>query len=1122
MSPPVRHKLDQYLDAYIDYVDDIKREHKGVQRHKEPESTLQPQQQQESVKHQPNKSSGGFNARQKPLTGGLKQLNSDLTKKFVAKVEKKQVPTNFAEAVATAKIARQTASNTTKGDDAGAAGIVEKATIENFQARDRVVVNVQGYGRFHLEPSHFAEVNSKDLQSYLSHSSNVLVALTLNKEHGSTSFNKYEVVKAFADNNQETSKQQNLTNGSSQNLTEKGQDPSSTGNGVNTTSRRRRNESSLEIDLDELDRYYDTQYEISEYLRQKITSLIPDLKASSSFIDSLVNNIFSAEENFGNRNHHQSDVDILSRYLNHPKYNISSIKRQKFITDYLEFRKTLVTTHSLVESSIVQERREPDDESSSKAVNGNNNTNNPPSHNHDSQPPNHHDNHPPHHHDYAANFNLTHIEKEFFNNRQNDIESQSSILRVIIILRKADIQIEALTKMYKDHAHLHGKAKNKMFNSKLLSYLSNNLSQKLLEEANAVLRNSGISETTVRVSCKKLEAYLPSLTTSLCGFIFSQYTLMMNRDLSSETSTMDTISSSGGSGASSPMRSIPSTANSSVPERHHSKKEDEYYTQLDSYLSCIQADDTQLIKTLTQKKLGLSELYEVFESCKKVGEGGKMKWNLEMSKLKLNPAMGVTVFRIAEILWNYFHSHPCEKVLDLSPPDQYFSVYDSEDYESLRQNLVFQQFEEDLNEGIEILCFDSSLFTSSDELKDYAGMIGKLWRMCGQDPSSLDKDIQNTLNEDIITFQNYFQPLRLALGKWANQLEKHQVLNTTQINVFNVVKTTLTSYHPNVFEGYNCIDENQLLEETKHNIALFKNIVSGSIASGEFNLYAAEGLVVGHLLEFAIVQTEYCKVLMHPSVFISEERFQQPSQSELLAGVINLHSSPVLDSSSGKILFHIARLAWKGPVERDSGDLPFPGILMPFPNALYENIEEAARRALEKAGSDIDFSTVDQQQETISYGLRWFENLKKGQMTRDKMDHAKECSILVLLIKADIVDASILNSTILPQYLNSCETRTMVPDEFLYTFIPYLETTSEYIQMKESLDCLQADSHNPAEIIHKFLKEHPSIFENVLIEKVSVDIEDEPVKQPRDRMENDTQLVHNQTQVRKIYFYKYS
>jgi len=92
----------------------------------------------------------------------------------------------------------------------------------------------------------------------------------------------------------------------------------------------------------------------------------------------------------------------------------------------------------------------------------------------------------------------------------------------------------------------------------------------------------------------------------------------------------------------------------------------------------------------------------------------------------------------------------------------------------------------------------------------------------------------------------------------------------------------------------------------------------------------------------------------------------------------------------------------------------------------------------------------------------------------------------------------------------------MVPDEFLYTFIPYLETTSEYIQMKESLDCLQADCHNPAEIIHKFLKEHPSIFENVLIDKVSVDSEDATLKQPRNRMENDTQIAQNQTQENKV------
>jgi len=330
------------------------------------------------------------------------------------------------------------------------------------------------------------------------------------------------------------------------------------------------------------------------------------------------------------------------------------------------------------------------------------------------------------------------------------------------------------------------------------------------------------------------------------------------------------------------------------------------------------------------------------------------------------------------------------------------------------------------------------------------------------------------------------------------------------------LKTTLTSYHPNVFEGYNCVEENQLIDETKHNIALFKNIVSESVGNGEFNLYAAEGLLIGYLQEFAIIQTQFCKVLMHPSVFISDGKFKQTLEDDPLADIINLHSSPVLEANSGKFLFHVARLAWQSPVDKDSDDQPYPGILMPFPRAMHENIKEAAQRAIDKAETNIDLSSVDPKKELICFGKVWYEFLQRGQMNRDKMNHVKECAVLTLLINADLVDASILTSTILPQYLNNCEIRDMVPDEFLHIFSPYLESTSKYKQMKESLDCLQAKCDTQSEVIHKFLKEFTSVFKQLLLDEVSGESDAKPLQQPRDKMDDkDTDIKPNQIQENK-------
>jgi len=1102
VSTPVRIKLDQYLDQYLEHL-----EAPGTRTQSHQDVTINNNIQQQRLKslspgppdYQPHQnklqhpqtktgSNGVVPIRQKPLTGGLKQLNTDLSKKYVARVEKRQTPTNFAEAAAVGGSGGFTSDNYAETTvTAAAAGIVEIAIIEYFPAKDRVVVNVKGFGSFHLDPSHFedSQCNVNDLQSYLRDCSTVLVALNqapadqpgLTKSAAGPS---YVVVKAFAGdkepNSVAPSAKHNITNGQHYTAPDAVNDSKVVVNG--TKIQRRRNESSAEIDLDELDRYYDTQHEIAEYLRNKICVLLPELRpGASNFVDSLVNNIIAAEEegNYsGGDTNFKADVDILSRYLNHPKYNISSAQRQKFIAEYSEFRRSLYA--------------KPDDNNTNnnKVVNGTSskvseNTSDQHLHNNSNTT--------------ANNLNLTAIEKEFFDNRQNDTECQSSIHRVIILLRKANIQLDNITRMYRDHVQMHGKTKNKIFYSRLQSYLSTKLTQKLLEETNLQIQRmntSGVETNTTRVSCRKLEAYLPAITYSLCGYLFSSQPGSQSKDvMSSETSTMDTISSSGGSGSSSPMRSIPSTKSASHKGSNVPSAQEEY-GKLEEYLSCIKADEVQLVKTLRQKHLGLQQLYDIFDDCKNVGEGGKMKWNLEMSKLKLNPAIGVTVFRIAEILWNYFHSHPCEKKLDLQPPEDYLAVYDTNDFAALRKGLVFHQLEEDLVEGIEILCYDdiggqNSIFTCPDDLKDYASMIGKVWRSCGQDPASLEKDIQHTINNDNnVTFENYFNPLRAVLGKWAAKLENHSLkdLIDTEINVFNILQATLTSYHPNVFEGYNCGEEEDLLlEETKHNIALFRNIVSSnSSANAGFHLYAAEGFFHGYLEDFIIIQTQFCKVLMHPSVFIDSGYFMADSaqlKDDYLTGVILVNCVPVLDSSNSQVIFHVATLAWKSKLDRESGGQTYQGILAPFPRILHKNIEESARRIVtNKEDTTTSFKVNDSEDELVSFGKLMLDILDKSNNNR-KLDFVRESMIFSLLISADLLDNNNVLETTL---LSDGNFRYMTQDEFLAILDPYLQTLSLYKDMKNTLDkILVANQHHRSKVVSKFLAKYSSRYERFLL-----------------------------------------
>ena len=112
--------------------------------------------------------------------------------------------------------------------------------------------------------------------------------------------------------------------------------------------------------------------------------------------------------------------------------------------------------------------------------------------------------------------------------RQHDTESQSSILRVIILLRKSELQLETLVKMYRDHVAQHGKTKNKAFNARLQAFLASKITQKMLDETNNYLRSSRISEK-ILVSCKKVEVYVGGLVNSLCGFLFSHHSNSANR-----------------------------------------------------------------------------------------------------------------------------------------------------------------------------------------------------------------------------------------------------------------------------------------------------------------------------------------------------------------------------------------------------------------------------------------------------------------------------------------------------------------------------------------------------------------------------------------------------------------
>ena len=90
-------------------------------------------------------------------------------------------------------------------------------------------------------------------------------------------------------------------------------------------------------------RYYDAQNEISNYLRKQIPILLPDLKPSSNFVESLINSIITVQNDELST---ETDLDMLKKFFNHQKLNVNANQRAVFIQDYIAFTKSISTVNN--------------------------------------------------------------------------------------------------------------------------------------------------------------------------------------------------------------------------------------------------------------------------------------------------------------------------------------------------------------------------------------------------------------------------------------------------------------------------------------------------------------------------------------------------------------------------------------------------------------------------------------------------------------------------------------------------------------------------------------------------------------------------------------------------------
>jgi len=967
VSPPSNSKLDEYLEDYLECL-----------HNREASPTL--------VGADGSASTTTKVVRRKPLKGSLNQLNSSVNQSISSLQIQKVVPSNFAQAVASA---------TPLGDGAEAADFIEKGKVESFPNKDEVVVFVSGHGRFILDKSHFDDP-FVSVRSILKPGSTVTLALKFDKTSATKS--KFDVIKAFPETTTKHTKnnvgEEPIVFSSSDSVHSKG-------------------ESNLEINFEDLDKYYDTFPKISEYLQREILFILPDLGQSSKVIERLANDIIysSGDE--------PSEIRILDKFFK--SYSITVNVKTKFIEEYLKFRKSqqLIETDLEVEdtrqvieiealssrfltwmkgkskssqsdstklslykelfsipaaaavwfkcvvqaeeknTSIVLNKKTIGEEEFLKlqtriGENGDVNLglfqswieadtnlfklnllNNP-----DAESKGHENEDKV---KLFAGIKLSDEEKEFVMKKERDQETRTFILRVLILLRKTGLSFEFLTNLHKEHLRQSNKTRNREFNAKLQSVLEKYSSQALLDQTNTFIRNNKDLKVKehIPISCKKIEKYIPILASSICGFLLEKANISFRKK----------------SGEKSPMKVV--LRSDTIAQG---------FSEFDDLMRFMEANNNAaladgLFLTLKHRNVAVSKLSTIYKSCK---EGGVMKWNLELSKLHLNPPTGLTVMKIGDILWSFFadpsgSDDKDERTImseNCFPPD-IFSIYGLPEVRAVLQAAAGEELEGALLEGLEVLW---PLFTedpSFDSLHDLlATLATAIWKGCNVDKDRLEQEIlalyqKRTFGLDCVN------PLKDLLSAWASILESSKTFKSVSLNVLSLLKMTLASFDFNIYEEIQ--DRSLIIYER-----IFRDIMSD-----QQHLYSAEGIICGKLETFTMIQTKSCVVLADPLVFFTKEI------SDFMLNkmaMVRVDSKPVF-RDDGKVWFYLATAVWR--IEQDETgapytEPPFTGIFLPLLQSSYEQIAVRAKDLVSSRGQAFsEFGT--QLQEKQFYDLYWDE-----------------------------------------------------------------------------------------------------------------------------------------------------
>ena len=904
-------------------------------------------------------------SRQKPLKGGLNQLNSNPNLTKTVTTLKKPAPTNFAQAVASApSLTREDHSNNL---------ILAIGTVDSFISEVEALIVIGEYGTFnlHLSQLDLGYKPSHGINRYLSTKQGTLSVTLKQGKVSSGSKPKYEIVRAHLNDDKkhyEDTFDPFLTDFKPKTkVVHPVAAPDNWEDLAEEVNRRNNNANELsdqDIDLDELDEYYDDLQKIVGYLEKELPKVLPIVANDKNCVQKLANKILSNARN--------DEAHELQTFLNHQQ--ISSRIKHVFIAEYLKFR-----------SRDKEEDREQVKRPES-----------PPS---PQSPP-------------YLGLSLTKFEKDYYQHQEKESKSIDLIVKIIQFLRISEIKFEGLHKLHLRCGDDQGKPRYREFNLKIQNLLFKWANQKLLDETNAFvarkLREFDIRDSTVN-TFRRLDKFIPIVAISLCDFFEKVDKKPLPRTDYIEREKLPTKTKS----------DLAFSVDSAVGKRKRNHNGDSVdsssYNENDfvgftNFLELAVASGRvilppaatvgSIIWAFQAGNIPYRRLEEIYSRAQ---EEGGCSWQFQISQLKLNPPLGLTVPEIAEFLSAYFGSVNNTTTTspqrtfedDLSPEagdeeeeeeeeeekeneeDAMELVEEEELLKMIQENLYDQyrdpevlRFVKELRNS-KIRAREGELLASYEELyAEHQLFRNTCWPhsqeqfdlspQCSLISAGIWHDLNVTSDFLSICVKNVHDnnlQYRGVILKWAKLLETSTVFNSSVLDIFTIVKATMMCYDENISE-----DE-------------FFNI------STNYCLYNVEGFVCQHLSQsFYAVQTKFALVVCHLGLTYTQccqeetETFPLPSDhwrtccldSCLPIGTkVYLHSTGIKDPR-GNIICQIADIVW-GHNELKY-DPPETGIILPGNVSYKKYVQYFAEKYVAKTTPEL-FSDNNFSANTAKYQI---------------------------------------------------------------------------------------------------------------------------------------------------------